>query len=168
MNLKIFTHVAVLLFATACTMRTSENTVVAEQPQQENLTFSPASLQGEWHMISEQDGEWVLFYPCDADNTFIQVKGDSIIIGWGQDATAGVIEDYTSNETGNEITLAVNDSYAVNYYRVERTENGKIAWWLWEDAERPSQFINAFDKPSYKEVRQPCKECWEDCDEDQQ
>lgn len=170
MKLKLTTAlIALVILAIACTSRTTESTGDTEQKATDKKEqFSSAELQGEWHMITEYEGEWVLFYPCDADNTFIQVKGDSIIIGWGQDATAGIIEGYTSNEPGNEITLTVNDSYAVNNYRVERTENGNTAWWLWEDSERPSQFINALDKPSYKEVRQPCKECWEDCDEDQQ
>ena len=35
--------------------------------------FTLASLAGEWHMVTLQDNNWVLFYPCDADNTFVQV-----------------------------------------------------------------------------------------------
>ncbi|HMR56266.1 MAG TPA: hypothetical protein PKC10_03055, partial [Cyclobacteriaceae bacterium] len=64
------------------------------------------------------------------------------------------------------LTLAVNDSYAVNTYRVNAAKD-YTEWWLWEDADGPSRFIHASQKSNYKEVRQPCKECWEDCEEDQ-
>jgi hypothetical protein len=116
-------------------------------------------------MITEVDGEWVLYYPCDADNTFIQLKADSIVIGWGQDATAGKIENRAVD--GDKLTLAVNDSYAVNTYQLRIDQAGYTEWWLWEDAEAPSRFIHASQKSLYKEVKQPCKECWEDCDEEQ-
>jgi hypothetical protein len=58
--------------------------------------------------------------PCDADNTFIQLKADSIVIGWGQDATAGKIENRAVD--GDKLTLAVNDSYAVNTYQLKLTK----------------------------------------------
>lgn len=149
--------ILIVIVANACTSRT------AKVPE----VFSPESLQGEWHMLTEQNGEQVLFYPCDADNVFIQVKGDSIIIGWGQDASAGKIEDWNKNVADNDISLAVNDSFSVNFYRVLKTEEGLTEWWLWEDAEKPALLVNAVNKSRYKEVRQPCKECWEDCDEEQ-
>ena len=92
--------------------------------------FTLASLAGEWHMVTQMDNDWVLFYPCDADNTFVQIKGDSIIIGWGQDATLGKIESWsTSNDY---LSLVVNDSYSTNTYRVQQTEDGLTQWWLWK------------------------------------
>lgn len=156
---------AFIVLMSACTPKpaaefeNSDNEAVTEQAS------TSQDLQGEWHMITEVDGEWVLFYPCDADNTFIQIKGDSIVIGWGQDATAGKIENWSND--GDKLTLAVNDSYAVNTYQVKTGTSGFTEWWLWEDAETPSRFIKATDKSQYKEVRQPCKECWEDCEEEQ-
>lgn len=152
-----------LLLAFACG-KPAETAIEQDQKIPLVEKTQPETLQGEWHMITEVDGEWVLFYPCDADNTFIQLKADSIIIGWGQDATAGKIENWTADESG--LTLAVNDSYAVNTYKVS-AGNGYTEWWLWEDAEKPSRFIHAREKAHYKVVRQPCKECWEDCEEDQ-
>jgi hypothetical protein len=95
----------------AAEFENSDNEAVTEQAS------ASQDLQGEWHMITEVDGEWVLYYPCDADNTFIQLKADSIVIGWGQDATAGKIENRAVD--GDKITLAVNDSYAVNTYQVK-------------------------------------------------
>jgi len=127
--------------------------------------FTLASLAGEWHMVTLQDNNWVLFYPCDADNTFVQVKGDSILIGWGQDATAGRIESWSRSNI-DELSLVVNDSYATSTYRVQQTDDGLIQWWLWEDAEGPSYFIPATEKSNYPTVKQPCKECWENCEEE--
>jgi hypothetical protein len=128
--------------------------------------FTLASLAGEWHMVTLQDNNWVLFYPCDADNTFVQVKGDSIVIGWGQDATAGKIESWSRSNI-DELSLVVNDSYATSTYRVQQTDDGLTQWWLWEDAEGPSYFIPAAEKSNYPTIKQPCKECWEDCEEEQ-
>ncbi len=127
--------------------------------------FTLASLAGEWHMVTLQDNNWVLFYPCDADNTFVQVKGDSIVIGWGQDATLGKIESWS--KSNDYLSLVVNDSYSTNTYRVQQTDDGLTQWWLWEDAEGPSYFIPASDKSNYPTIKQPCKECWEDCEEGQ-
>ncbi len=127
--------------------------------------FTLASLAGEWHMVTLQDNNWVLFYPCDADNTFVQVKGDSIVIGWGQDATLGKIESWS--KSNDYLSLVVNDSYSTNTYRVQQTDDGLTQWWLWEDAEGPSYFIPASEKSNYPTIKQPCKECWEDCEEGQ-
>jgi hypothetical protein len=152
-----------LIVAMCCTPKSNEPNAESLEIAETENAFEPEDLQGEWHMITEIDGEWVLFYPCDADNTFIQIKGDSIIIGWGQDATGGKIENWTAD--GDKLTLAVNDSYAVSTYPVSAGPD-YTEWWLWEDAEKPSRFINAINKSQYKEVRQPCKECWEDCEEE--
>lgn len=153
----------ICLITWACNRKPTETTT--EQTESSPANLSPNVLEGEWHMITEIDGEWVLYYPCDADNTFIQLKADSIVIGWGQDATAGKIENRAVD--GDKLTLAVNDSYEVNTYQVKIDQAGYTEWWLWEDAETPSRFIHASQKSLYKEVKQPCKECWEDCDEEQ-
>jgi hypothetical protein len=113
-------------------------------------------------MVTQMDNNWVLFYPCDADNTFVQIKGDSIIIGWGQDATLGKIESWF--KSSDYLSLVVNDSYTTNTYRVQQTEGGLTQWWLWEDAEGPSYFVSASEKSKYPIIKQPCKECWEDCE----
>ncbi|MBX2899067.1 MAG: hypothetical protein KF775_05440 [Cyclobacteriaceae bacterium] len=153
-----FLFLNLLILGVACAPKSVEDV-----PALETFMLEPKALQGEWHMITEIDGEWVLYYPCDADNTFIQLKPDSIVIGWGQDATAGKIENWSV--TGNKLTLAVNDSYAVSTYQVTGGNNF-TEWWLWEDTDKPSRFILATQKSHFKEVRQPCKECWEDCEEE--
>jgi len=144
---------------------TEEADVANATEIQSGSDFTLASLTGEWHMVSLQDNNWVLFYPCDADNTFVQIKGDSIVIGWGQDTTAGIIESWSLTNT-DELSLVVNDTYATTTYRVQQTDDGLTQWWLWEDAEGPSYFIPASEKSNYATIKQPCKECWEDCEEE--
>jgi hypothetical protein len=164
----------ILLFCCIILVGCSTNSnSVTEEADVTNVTeiqpdsdFTLASLAGEWHMVTLEDNNWVLFYPCDADNTFVQIKGDSIVIGWGQDATAGKIESWSLNNI-DELSLVVNDSYATNTYRVQQTDDGLTQWWLWEDAEGPSYFIPSSEKSNYPTIKQPCKECWEDCEEEQ-
>jgi len=143
----------------------TEQVDVIDSTEIQPSDFTLASLAGEWHMVTQMDNDWVLFYPCDADNTFVQIKGDSIIIGWGQDATLGKIESWS--KSNDYLSIVVNDSYSTNTYRVQQTEDGLTQWWLWEDAEGPSYFIPAAEKNNYATIKQPCKECWEDCEEGQ-
>jgi hypothetical protein len=121
-----------------------ENESVGEEKATDSSNdFTLASLAGDWHMVTQQDNEWVLFYPCDADNTMVSINADSIMIGWGQDATLGKIESWSASN--GSLALVVNDSYSINTYRVEKTDDGLTQWWLWEDAEGPSYFISGND-----------------------
>mgnify|MGYP006957112863 CR=1 FL=1 len=166
--MRILVHVVFCFILAGCS--TGSNSVTEQADVTDSAEIQPASdftlasLAGEWHMVTQMDNDWVLFYPCDADNTFVQIKGDSIIIGWGQDATLGKIESWsTSNDY---LSLVVNDSYSTNTYRVQQTEDGLTQWWLWEDSEEPAYFVHDRDKSTYPVIKQPCKECWEDCDEE--
>jgi hypothetical protein len=151
----------------ACSPSTKpENENVGEEKATDSSNdFTLATLAGDWHMVTQQDNEWVLFYPCDADNTMVSINADSIMIGWGQDATLGKIESWSASN--GSLALVVNDSYSINTYRVEKTDDGLTQWWLWEDAEGPSYFISGNDINTYPVIKQPCKECWEDCEEEE-
>jgi len=149
---------------TACTSQTNSNNE-ADSVTETSIAFKLSDLTGTWHMLTLEENEWVLFYACDADNTTVTIKGDSLFIGWGQDATGGKIESWSVNN--DKISLVVNDSYQTNVYQALRSEDGLMQWWLWEDTEEPAYFIHERDKSSYPTIKQPCKECWEDCDEDE-
>ncbi len=140
-------------------------TAAESTPSTTEKSFALSDLSGEWHMLTQQNGDWVLYYPCDADNTFVQVKGDSIVIGWGQDATLGIIESWTLSDL-DELSLVVNDSYTTTTYRVQQTEDGLTQWWLQDDVEGPSYFTHVREKDLFRTIKQPCKECWEDCEEE--
>jgi hypothetical protein len=146
----------------ACTQLKSNDE--RESVEQTNSELSLTDLEGEWHMVTQEEGEWILFYACDADNTKVTIKGDSIVIGWGQDATAGKIESWSVDD--DKFSLVVNDSHEINVYEVQPAEDGLMQWHLWDDSEGQSLFVHDRDKNKYRVVKQPCKECWEDCDED--
>jgi hypothetical protein len=146
----------------ACTQLKSNEE--AESVEQTNSEPSFNDLEGEWHMVTQEEGEWILFYACDADNTTVTIKGDSIVIGWGQDATVGKIESWSVDD--DKYSLVVNDTYETNVYQVQPAEDGLMQWHLWDDSEGQSLFVHERDKSKYRVVKQPCKECWEDCDED--
>ncbi|MBL7873064.1 MAG: hypothetical protein JNM78_15715 [Cyclobacteriaceae bacterium] len=148
----------------SCSTRSNENNGEPDSVEASPGNFSLKDLMGEWHMVTQEEGEWVLFYACDADNTTVTIKGDSIVIGWGQDATAGKIESWSVEN--DKLSLVVNDSYETNVYQVQKAEDGLMQWWLWDDSEGQSLFVHERYKNKYRVVKQPCKECWEDCDED--
>jgi hypothetical protein len=57
-----------------------ENENVGEEKATDSSNdFTLATLAGDWHMVTQQDNEWVLFYPCDADNTMVSNNADSIM-----------------------------------------------------------------------------------------
>jgi hypothetical protein len=167
--MRIYILVFFCLVLSGCSPGSNSTTEPGEKTDslesQSTSDFTLGSLTGDWHMVTLQDNNWVLYYPCDADNTFVQVKGDSIIIDWGQDATRGKIESWS--KSNDYLSLVVNDSYSTNTYRVQQPEDGLTQWWLWEDAEGPSYFIPASEKNNYATIKQPCKECWEDCEDEQ-
>lgn len=148
----------------ACTSKTS-STSEADFAVSKSSNFKLSDLSGTWHMLTLEENDWVLFYACDADNTTVTIKGDSIVIGWGQDATVGKIESWSVEN--DKISLVVNDSFQTNVYQALGSEDGFMQWWLWEDSEEPGYFIHERDKSTYPAVKQPCKECWEDCDEEE-
>jgi len=155
--------ISFILGLVACTNSTiSSDQTTANKETPDTLTLT--DLSGTWHMLTLEENEWVLFTACDADNTTVSIKGDSIVIGWGQDATAGKIESWSVEN--DKISLVVRDSYQTNVYQALGSEDGLMQWWLWEDSEEPGYFIHDRDMSSYPTIKQPCKECWEDCDEE--
>jgi hypothetical protein len=159
--MKFIASVFFIVLLAACTQPKSNEE--AESVEQTNSGFSLTDLEGEWHMVTREEGEWILFYACDADNTTVTIKGDSIVIGWGQDATAGKIESWSV--AGDKLSLVVNDTYETSVYQVQPAEDGLMQWHLWDDSEGQSLFVHEPDKNKYRIVKQPCKECWDDCDE---
>ncbi len=159
--MKFVASVFLIALLAACAQTSSNEETDSTEKTDSN--FSLKDLAGEWHMVTQEEGEWILFYACDADNTTVTIKGDSIVIGWGQDATGGKIESWSLEN--DKLSLVVNDSYETNVYQVQQAEDGLMQWWLWDDSEGQSLFVHDRDKNKYRVVKQPCKECWEDCDE---
>ena len=145
-----------------CSQAKNESTVSAESD-----SFTLAQLEGEWQMLTDWgDGQQVIFYPCDADNRSIQVSSDTLVIGWGQDASIGLIKSFYTEEDGRIIfTVDDLDSETSNTYIFQfEDEDKKVTrWWMFGDDES-SVFVHEDKADEYSTYEQPCQECWDDCE----
>jgi hypothetical protein len=150
-----------LLLITGCTTKQSD------QSQPVESTFQLTDLEGEWQMLTEMDnGEQVIFYPCDADNLSIMAYGDTLVIGWGQDASMALIKSFYSDD--DKIVLVVNDleggQESTFFFQFEN-ESGTLArWWLYGD-DSSNVYVHEDDAEQFSSYEQPCEECWDDCDD---
>lgn len=127
-------------------------------------------LQGEWERLTKwPDGTWVVFRPCDADNLSIQITGDTLVIGWGQDASFGIIRSFAESEMPGIFILTVDDQdeQTTKTYRMmwEDEAHNLAEWWLWDDDESVIT-VHSGLLGNYTAIEQPCHECWEDCEEE--
>lgn len=149
-----------------------------EQPDEVQSSDEAASaesvrlddLQGEWQEITEQeDGTYIIFRPCDADNRLVQVKSDTLLIGWGQDASFALIRSFYMDEAGR-VVLSVHDqdeNASKTYYMQWEDDTEPIAsWFLYGLDEPPVRMAHESILSRYKVVQQPCRECWDDCEEE--
>ena len=125
-------------------------------------------LQGEWQMLTEMgDNQWVIYSPCDADNQMIQVHSDTLLIGWGQDASIGLVTSFYRGDDGR-VVLTVSDpdrDERATYSFQFDDETRKLArWWLYED-DSSALFAHEDILDNYAAYEQPCSECWDDCED---
>ncbi|MFN3841522.1 MAG: hypothetical protein ACK4RF_12525 [Cyclobacteriaceae bacterium] len=149
--------------------------VVACSPSEKKQEVSNSKsllheLQGEWeHLTKWPDGKWVVFRPCDADNLSIEVMGDTLVIGWGQDASFGIIRSFAESDVPGVyvITVTDQDEQTTKTYRMmwEDEAHNLAEWWLWDDDESVVM-ARAHVLGNYTAIEQPCQECWDDCEED--
>jgi len=133
----------------------------------QSKSFTLAQLEGEWQMLTDWgDGQQVIFRPCDADNRTIQVYSDTLVIGWGQDATIGLIKSFYTEEDGRIILKVADlegDTDNTYIFQLE-DEKGKLArWWMFGNDEADF-FVHEDRAQEYSSYEQPCEECWEDCE----
>jgi hypothetical protein len=138
----------------------------------EALVAKPLSLAipSTWIKLTEHGGKSVIFYPCDADNIRVELRPDTLIIGWGQDAEQFFIESIDRVEV-NQLSIKARSEYEdePHEFTVELLDdkNSQARWHIWDDASSSELFTEEKVAVQYKEVKQPCRECWEDeqCDE---
>ncbi|MCK6616933.1 MAG: hypothetical protein L6Q51_04750 [Cyclobacteriaceae bacterium] len=126
-------------------------------------------LQGEWERLTRwEDGRWVVFRPCDADNMSMQFSGDTLVIGWGQDASFGIIRSVAESEMPEIYLFTVEQDGQQVTYRMQWADDGHYMteWWLWEDDESVI-LVRSELLGSYTHIEQPCYECWDDCEEEE-
>ena len=164
--------ILVMILAWACSKSRQEN---PDQTQSFEDAVSVESirlddLKGEWQELTEQeDGTYIIFHPCDADNRMVQVKSDTLLIGWGQDASFALIRSFYVDEAGRVVLSVIDqDDNTVRTYFIHREDNtGLIAnWFLFGLDEPPVRMAHESILDQYKKVQQPCRECWDDCEDE--
>jgi hypothetical protein len=138
--------------------------------EESTASISLDDLQGEWQQLTErEDGSYIIFRPCDADNMMIQVNSDTLMIGWGQDATFALIKSFYVDEAGR-VVLSVHDQDAhatKTYFMQWEDDNDPLAgWFLFGPEEPPVLMAHQSIVHRYAVVQQPCRECWDDCEEE--
>jgi hypothetical protein len=161
-----------LAMVVACTNRPS--------PHRDEAAVTPAGttailldeLEGHWENLTPlPDGSWIVYIPCDADNAFLTLYKDTLLIGWGQDVSVTRVEEITPD-------TQVPGRYRLTAYSDDNPEK-LILFWEWANDEqtllrcwftRPDQefgfFVREDNLEQYAVFEQPCHECWEDCDEE--
>ena len=161
------------LLALACSPSSKEQTEQdqAFDEQESTASISLDDLQGEWQQLTErEDGSYIIFRPCDADNMMIQVNSDTLMIGWGQDATFALIKSFYVDEAGR-VVLSVHDqdeNATKTYFMQWDDDNEPLAgWFLFGLDELPVLMAHESILDRYAVVQQPCRECWDDCEEEE-
>ncbi|MBX2961461.1 MAG: hypothetical protein KF687_03055 [Cyclobacteriaceae bacterium] len=164
-----YLYTLLFMLMLACSPSSKEQT---NQTSTNQLTsFGLDDLQGEWQRLTEdEDGTYIIFRPCDADNVMIQVNSDTLIISWGQDASFGLIKSFYTDEAGR-LVLSVHDqdeNVAKTYFVQWEDDNDPIAGWFLFGLDEPPMLM-AYESilERYEVVQQPCSECWDDCEEEE-
>lgn len=136
-----------------------------------STSFTLSDLQGEWQQLTEQDdGTYIIFRPCDADNMMVQINSDTLMIGWGQDASFALIKSFYIDEAGR-LVLSVHDqdeNIAKTYYMQWEDDNEPISGWFFYGLDEwPVRMAHESILYKYTVVQQPCSECWDDCEEEE-
>jgi hypothetical protein len=135
--------------------------------------FTMNDLPLKWTEVTELDpGNWVVFQPCDVPNGSVEmsiIKGKrKIVAGLGHEAVTFAVSNV---RTINKTTIQFIGSYELvepkrtDTVEVQYDVNTRRGRWKFPFGEVPYVSIYAPDEDlsKYKEVIQPCKECWEDC-----
>lgn len=121
--------------------------------------FSEADVKSNWVQLTKQEGEWIIFEPCEAANFTIHWKADTLIIDWGQEATADVITLIASKP--NTFLLEGSDVHADppnHTFRVEPVDSlpGVAQWWIMNEKE-PRLMVKESLKDKYLLVKESCE-----------
>lgn len=150
------------------------------QTEQENSQSKTAeNFPLYWEMLTEEEGEFIIFQPCDAGNLAVSLneKRTMLNVEYGQDAMNFDIlsmEDKTklsTNENKKFIILKLQNQFTgADHKKFEviveiNPENKHSVWRGLPYRENDALLmISAQDTASYKHVRQPCSDCWDNCE----
>jgi hypothetical protein len=124
-------------------------------------------------MLTEVEGQFVVFTPCDAENPHITISEDrtALTVAYGHDAVVYAIRESTLKEKlvdgiiGYKLTLMVQENDVTTKVTVEHVPDRPTRWsgLPWKEG---TYFANEGEVDEYPSVVQPCRECWGDECED--
>jgi hypothetical protein len=162
---------------------TSPAVTHADRPSHEpagTMSADLASFPHEWVGLTKRDGAYIIFTPCDADNSSIHIVKadghDALQYVWGQEVSTYPITAFQRPGAGTtEITaLTESEPQSPFTYTVEVVDSVRhISLWKWEwsaDGEKQKYeeyFTPVSNAASFTAVTQPCTDCWseEECRE---
>jgi hypothetical protein len=120
-------------------------------------------IPSSWTMLTEYNGQLVIFHPCDANNALVEIHDDTLHINWGLEEGFYRIKSITKPSNGKiamtgETDIGENEErFSVTFLDAEK----KLSrWHVWLDDTTSAIFTDSRFKDDFKEVKQPCSECW--------
>lgn len=154
--------------------------IISCQPQQKTTadltaaqTYSVDSvndLPKSWTMLTEYNGKQVIYHPCDANNTVVEIRHDTLYINWGQEEGFYNIISITKNAPNKITFLAKGDlEETPDTFHLEFLDNAKkkARLFVWLNDSTSQVFTDTRLVRDYEDIKQPCRECWgrDVCDE---
>jgi hypothetical protein len=120
-------------------------------------------IPSSWTMLTEYNGQLVIFYPCDANNPVVDFRHDTLHINWGLEEGFYHITSVAKPSPG-QLTLTGETDLGEtkeNFYATFLDNEKKLSrWYVWLDDTTSAVFTDSRFDNQYKIVKQPCTECW--------
>lgn len=146
--------------------------------QENNQSITAENFPLYWEMLTEEEGEFIIFRPCDAANFCVSIndKRTVLSIEYGQDGALFDIlsidhkSKLSSNGNKDFLLFRIRDQNAGTEKRVfevnaEFNQDTRHVFWTglpYRDEE--IMMISSLDTSYYKTVIQPCSDCWDECE----
>lgn len=122
-----------------------------------------SEIPSSWIMLTDYDGQLVIFHPCDANNATVDIRNDTLHVNWGLEEGFYHITSI-AKPSGQKIRLTAEtdsgETEEIFSATFLDTEKKLSRWYVWLDDTTSAIFTDSRYKGQYKEVKQPCTECW--------
>jgi hypothetical protein len=90
-------------------------------------TLTRPELTGTWLEVSQHQGKPVILEPCDAGVRSVQLKGDLLVVGWGQEATEYTVRSVEGDGDTLEIEVLAQGADTPQTLTARKTAQG-LRW----------------------------------------
>ncbi|TWP29261.1 hypothetical protein ETU08_03455 [Apibacter muscae] len=149
--MKYLSIITIILFTYSCKGHETK----VDKIESLNSDSTKYSLVGIWNKLTINKKDTIIYQPCDANNTSIKVTRDSVIIDYGQEILAYfILEKNNYNNKHIEFKLSGTNN------KLECIINNKTtAFWIINGTKN---LFTKSDISKFKTIEQPCIECWEE------